>query len=60
MPGYDYNRDEVLITMIKSFPALYDFAHPSYKDTKTVKLNIWKRIAEDMRKSTGQSVEGEK
>ena len=32
---------------------------PSYKDTKKVKLNIWKRIAEDTRKSTIQTVEGE-
>ena len=30
------------------------------KNTKTVKINIWKRIAEEMRKRTGQTVEGEK
>ena len=60
MAGYDYNRNDILINMIKSFPTLYDFSHPSYTNTKTVELNIWKRIAENMRKSTGRTVEGEK
>ena len=51
MPGHhDYQKDDLLITLVKENPPLYDFSHKSYKDVKTVKPNVWKKIAEELAK----------
>ena len=52
MPTHDYARVELLISLVKSKPAVYDFRSKSYKDSRTVKINCWAYIAQEMTKKS--------
>jgi hypothetical protein len=48
MATKNYARDEMLIELIRKYPALYQVNGKSYKDSRTVKENCFKKVAEEM------------
>lgn len=44
----DYAKDEMLISLVKENPCLFDMRNPNFKDNRGVKANVWKRILEVM------------
>lgn len=46
---YQYsNLDELLITLVKERPALYDIRVPERERTKSAKQNLWYEISQQM------------
>lgn len=54
---HDYNKDELLISLIKANEPIYNMKHPSYKDSRGVKLNCWLSIAKELEQALGESFE---